>query len=310
MPGIGVINNPRSRQNRKNPDRINTLGYILGKRGQNVTTPDLQTLAEVAEEFKKNEIDILAINGGDGSNHVTLTTFIETYGDKPLPTVALMRGGTYNTISNALGIKGTPESIMFNLVDKYHNGLPFETVDVNLLNVMGRYGFIFGNGVVGNFMDSYYEGGPPTVASGAKVFFNGVKSGLTGGELHRKWFKQITGEVIVDGVPLPRKEFFALICMTIKEIGLGFKPAYRANDEPDTMHFIGIFCTAGELIKELPRMRLGRPWHPEKAFDMLAKEVTFNLTEPFSYTIDGDMHRHEEGLFTIKVGPRLKVIRG
>ncbi len=309
MPGIGVINNPRSRQNRKNPDRINTLGYILGERGVNATTKDLESLREVIEEFKEHKIDILAINGGDGSNHVTLTTLIKVYGDEPLPKIAFLRGGTYNTISDALGIKGTPESIMFNIVDKYHNGLPFETVEVDIMKIGDRYGFIFGNGVIGNFMEDYYAGGPPTVATGAKTLWQGIQSFFVGGETYKRWYRPIKGRVVVDGLELPRKEFFTTACMSVPNLGLQFKPAYRAFDEPGTFHFIGIFGSAGKVIKNLVRVWFGRPWPPEIAYDMLAKKVELDMEEGFTYTIDGDMHRAEDGKLTIETGPRLTVIR-
>jgi hypothetical protein len=33
MPGIGVITNPRSRVNKKDPSKMRQLGYLLGSRG-------------------------------------------------------------------------------------------------------------------------------------------------------------------------------------------------------------------------------------------------------------------------------------
>lgn len=310
MAGIGVINNPRSRQNRRNPDRIKSMGYILGERGESVVTHDLETLEDVAREFKQRDIDVLAINGGDGSNHVTLTTFINVYGDYPLPKIAFMRGGTYNTISDAMGIKGTPESIMFNLVEKYHNGVPFQTMEADIMKIGDHYGFIFGNGIVGNFMDDYYAGEePPTIITGAKTLFSGISSALTGGPVHKRWFRKLHGSVVVDGTPLPRDDFSSIICMSVPNLGLGFKPAYRAFEKPHTMHCIAIIGSALGVVRDLPYLRMGRPWHPETAFDLLATRVEINVNEPFTYTVDGDMHRCEDGSLTLTMGPRLTVVQ-
>src|SRR5262245_52846991 len=97
------------------------LGYLIGSRGAAEATRPLDHLYRVAEEFKKAEIDMLGLNGGDGTIHHTLTAFSKAYGDQPLPQVALLRGGTMNTICNSLGLKGDPPKLLFELVDRYHN---------------------------------------------------------------------------------------------------------------------------------------------------------------------------------------------
>src|SRR5437762_2543265 len=106
VPGIGVITNPRSRMNKRDPSRMRKLGYLIGDRGSAAATRSLDDLYRVAEEFKSADIDVLGINGGDGTIHHTLTAFVRTWGDKPLPLIAILRGGTMNTIANSYGIKG------------------------------------------------------------------------------------------------------------------------------------------------------------------------------------------------------------
>ena len=99
MSGIGIITNPHSKQNKRNPSRSQLLSYILGKQGQMEVTQSLDDLAQVAEKFKKNEIEILAINGGDGTISQTLTAFHKVYGDTKLPKIAILPGGTMNVRS-------------------------------------------------------------------------------------------------------------------------------------------------------------------------------------------------------------------
>ena len=152
MPGIGVITNPRSRLNRRDPSGMRKLGYLIGDRGSAAATRSLDDLYRVAEEFMKAEIDILGINGGDGTIHHTLTAFIKTYGGRPMPMVAILRGGTMNTIANSYGIKGEPSRLLFELVDKYHNDEPFEVFEKEIIRVGDAYGFLFGTGVVHNFL--------------------------------------------------------------------------------------------------------------------------------------------------------------
>ena len=79
MSGIGVISNPKSRKNKKDPELMKKLGYILGDNGISYQTNTIDDIYKVAEEFRKKKIDILCINGGDGTNHVTLSVFLQVY---------------------------------------------------------------------------------------------------------------------------------------------------------------------------------------------------------------------------------------
>ena len=66
----------------------------------------IDELYRIAEDFRRDDIDVLAISGGDGTNHVTLTGFLDVYGGHTMPQVALLRGGTMNTVANSVGVGG------------------------------------------------------------------------------------------------------------------------------------------------------------------------------------------------------------
>jgi hypothetical protein len=86
--GIGILINPRSRRNLRDPGAGERLARIVGPLGLVRTASTLGELHDIADEFSKRDIDVLAISGGDGTNHVTLGGFIKAYGDKPLPPIA------------------------------------------------------------------------------------------------------------------------------------------------------------------------------------------------------------------------------
>jgi len=154
--GIGIITNPHSRRNRRFPEQMRRLAYVLGDDDTYELTNRIEDVKAVARQFKERNIEVLALNGGDGTNHVTLSTFIDVYGDEPLPKITFLRGGTMNTISNGVGIKGTPSRLLANLVEKYYTGIPYETTERDMLKISDEngvnYGFIFGNGIVSNFL--------------------------------------------------------------------------------------------------------------------------------------------------------------
>ena len=59
--------------------RRNRLARTLGNRGVLREAHWIDELYRIAEDFQRLEIDVLGISGGDGTNHVTLTGFIDVY---------------------------------------------------------------------------------------------------------------------------------------------------------------------------------------------------------------------------------------
>ncbi|MSP63540.1 MAG: diacylglycerol kinase [Myxococcales bacterium] len=309
MPGIGVITNPRSRANKRDPASMRRLGYLIGSRGAAAATHSLDDLYRVAEEFKKEEIEFLGINGGDGTIHHTLTAFIKVYGQKPLPQVAILRGGTMNTIANSLGIKGDPAKLLFELVDRYHNHDPMDVFEKEILAVGDAYGFIFGNGVVFNFLDAYYSSGRPSPTAGLKLLLRGVLSALVGGKLARQLTGRFRGQVTVDGDRWACEDFMTVAASCVEQIGLGFKPFYRCEERPHHFAILGIHThsTIG-LVAELPRVLRGKPMRRDKVIDQVAREVLFESDGEVKYTVDGDTYT-TQGSLRLRTGPRLSFVR-
>ena len=307
MPGIGIINNPHSRKNRKHPDRMDCLGHIVGSNGKSVATQDVKDINQIARVFKEQEIDILGINGGDGSNHVTLTAFIEEYGDTPLPKIALLRGGTMNTISNACGVKGTQTGLMIYLANKYREGIPFETIQRDTIKVDNRYGFLFGNGLIHNFLSAYYETGRPSPWMALKLITRGIFSSLVRGPFASRMFERFQARVWVDGQEWTHDSYTATVGGTISQIGLGFKPFYRCEERPHSFHFLGITARPLGFVMSMPKIFFGKKVSPRKIVESVAEEVIFESERPLQYTLDGDTHRTGNRL-VLSVGPRLEII--
>jgi len=310
MPGIGIINNPRSKQNRRKPGRIRKLGYILGEKGDSLTTQSMEQIDDCIAKFKKQQIEILGINGGDGSNHIAIDKLIEIYGktNTPLPMIAFLRGGTLNTIARGFNIFGTPESILHNISNKYGQGEKFNTVQAKLLTINGRHCFIFGNGLIANFMHTYYTTGNPSPAHGVATLFRGIASTFSGTQLAKDWFKKINARVTVDGNELPITQFTAILSATMKEIGVGFQPFYRAFERPDKFHVLFYTCTPLQFARELPYIFMAKPIHDYMGRETLAEKVIIEATEPFHYTQDGEMYTWEGGPLEIGLGPQLTLI--
>ncbi len=313
MPGIGIITNPHSRRNKRYPERMRRLGYMLGRHDTYELTNRIEDIEAVAREFKANDIDILALNGGDGTNHVTLSQFIEVYGDDPLPKIALLRGGTMNTVSNALGIRGKPSTLLANLVEKYYTGRPFETSMRDILKVTdderSRYGFIFGNGLVANFLELYYDTDDPSPATAAVLLTKAIATlPVGGGELIESIIRPFRASIEMPHETWPERDYSAVIASTVDQIGLGFRPFIRCQEKEGTFHLLGVTSGAFGVTTSFPRIRLGLPLNEDKFPSEVAPRAIFRSPDPISYTIDGDMHIADSGEVTLECGPRLEII--
>jgi diacylglycerol kinase (ATP) len=306
MPGIGIILNPHSRSNRQNPERITRLGFIVGDKGSCKQTQDIVDIPAIIHEFKEKKIDILGISGGDGTNHCTLSTLINEYGESDLPKIAFLRGGTMNAIANALNIHGSPEQILSNLILKYHEDQPFETTEVDLLNVNGKYGFIFGNGLFSKFIELYYEnkGGP---LSALWLVVKVVVGSLCNSRLARELGERFDAEVLIDGKSWGFKNFTFIDAGTMDHFSFGVRPLYRAKSRPGYFQAMGCTADPRSVVFGFPRIFLKKS-QPKKYYeDTMGKRLEIRLNKPATYMVDGDMQDATDYI-DINIGPRITVI--
>ncbi len=308
MSGIGVILNPHSRSNRKNPHRVKHMGFIVGDKGSCHLTETIDQVRELAVEFKERGVEILGISGGDGTNHKTLTTFLEVYGDTPLPKIALLRGGTMNNLAGQLGIRGAPEKVLSNLIVKYHENEPFRETQFNMIRVNGVYGFIFGMGVVSRFIHVYenVEGGP-TPQRGAWVLFHAAVSTLINGRFARHLCERFNARLTLDGKVQPFKNYNMIFAGTMETLGLHFNPLYRATSEIGKFQSVDISATPRQLLTTFPRAFFARPANSEHYIDEMCSEMLLEFDEPMTYTVDGDAHPAESRI-EIATGPLLTFV--
>ena len=124
MGGIGIVNNPRSRRNRRRPRIGRRLRAQLGDDGDVLDAATPEELARALETFRGAGVDVLGVNGGDGTAHFVLSAFARAYDGAPLPRVLLLPGGAMNTVARAHGIRGSPERTLWDIVTRRRAGMP------------------------------------------------------------------------------------------------------------------------------------------------------------------------------------------
>ncbi len=332
MPGIGVIFNPRSGRNLRDPRAAGRLARTLGDHGVVREAGSLDELYRIAEDFRRLRIDVLGISGGDGTNGVTITGFLDVYAGSALPQIAFLRGGTMNTVANSVGVRrGPPEGLLHRLIQSYvaRAAMPLRDVERHVMRLRGasvrkagktheshpplpeKYGFLFGTGVVYGFLAEYYREGPPNPVVAAKTLLRGVGSTMVGGEMIRRMAAPFRGTVETDdGTKWAERDYLAIAGGTIDQIGLNFRPFHRYEEKPGAFHLLGIHTSPLGFVGQLPRIWRGAPMTPGHALESLTHRATIHsASRQIRYMVDGDLHECE-GPLTVSIGPRVRIVVG
>jgi diacylglycerol kinase (ATP) len=314
MSGIGVVFNPRSRKNQRDPRAARRLARTLGDHGVVREARSIDELHRIAQDFQKLDIDVLGISGGDGTNHVTITGFLDVYGGSTLPSLAFLRGGTMNTVANSVGVgKGRPEGLLGRLIRAYAQraSQPLANVERHVMRIGEHYGFLFGTGVVYGFLAEYYRYGNPTPLVAAKTLARGVGSTLVRGEMIRRMAKPFRGDVtLADGTFWKERDFLAVAGGTIDQMGLGFRPFHRYDEKPQQFHILGVYTSPLGFVREMPRVWRGEPMREGKVVDGTTNAATIRSADGvMRYMIDGDLHE-TSGELRVSIGPRVKIVVG
>jgi diacylglycerol kinase (ATP) len=310
MKRIGVITNTRSRQNRKDPGLADTLARILGPSDCLKVTQTIDDLHLAIDHFQEMGITWLGINGGDGTNHRTLTALVERW-EGELPQIVLLRGGTMNTVSNGFGGTGNPRSILAALVARRDRDARFETICRRLLRIddgnVVHYGFMFGTGTVYNFLEEYYSHGDVTPVTAARTLTHGIASTLVQGPLFRRLTAQVPATVEVNHERWRDGDFIGVLAATQPQIGLGFRPFYRADEDPNHFAAIAIQGSLLNVVRALPAIRLGREPRVPGYSTTTGQSLRLNAFGEQRYMIDGELYQCAAPI-EVTCGPMLQIV--
>jgi diacylglycerol kinase family enzyme len=320
---VALITNPSSRQNRRDPGLAERLRQQLGERGTVYKAGDAAGLAAAITAVLSEPFDVLAINGGDGTVHVVLTALLDRVGAAgwaSLPLIQVLPGGTMNTVSGSYGVRGRrfgvygqgPEAWLAALL-AYRSVADVPSVRRSVLEVRSepsgqgaQYGFLFGNGLISNFLEVYYEGSEPTPVKALSILARGVLSALVAGPMIRRLMQTVRVQVEADGVAWPYAEYLCVAAGTTEDVGFGFHAFFEAPRSPGRMHALGIACSVFRFVLDLPRIWFARPLSAADVVQGSARTLHIQAAGPQVYMIDGDFHRAGPAL-TVAVGPELRL---
>lgn len=292
---VGVINNPLSGHNRRG-------GTMRKLRDELRAHPDvihhevsaLDDMTAAAIDLLHRDVELLVVNGGDGTAHAVLTALFREAPPEHQPLLAVLPGGTTNTTSGDVGTREHPVKSLPKLLAQARAGRLEGIVErravMRIDGAQGKqsiYGMVFGAGAVYHGVKYYHE----------NIEVKGIRgelgSGLTVAVFAWKVIRGQTGQIFppleisgtVDGKELPRQLTYGAVISTLRRIFLGLRPFWATN--PGAMQ-----CS---ILSHQPQHLLRAIWEMvrEKPGEYLLNERCFT-----SRNAD-DIELHFEGGFMV-----------
>jgi len=307
MNTIGIVNNPNARGNLRDPGLGDDLKSMLGPKDGFFQTRHVEGLPDLMEQILDKNMAVLGINGGDGTIHAVLTALVKVSGNRRLPRILILRGGTMNTVANALKHSGTPRSILKNWIQSRHLGR-YRVIRQPTLRVNGNIGFMTGAGVVTRFLDEYYRDGWTGPLKVLTMIGALVPGALFGSHWAKAMFSPAPMTVSHEGTDLGENLYTAVLAATVPEVGLGFRLTYRCSEKPDSFHLAAVNVTVKSLVPRLYHLWAGKdPSHPGFLHHGPSKMARIEHDGPLRWIMDGEIYETSEPL-DITPGPVVEVI--
>ena len=261
---LGVLSNPLSGRNKKNSSSIRrVLELQPAIPHYEATKPkDIQV---AISRFAEQHVNVIAINGGDGTVQAVLTTLFHHQPLETLPLLAILPSGTSNMNAGDVGLKGNRTAALKNLI-LWAEGKGKEPtiLERHILRVERTpnedpiYGMFFGAGAI-------YQGaqvGWRTKHSVGRLGEVGATLIISRFFLSLLFGKQnhvtpIPMTISSNQDPPIQAEFLTILVTTLERLFLGLRPYW--GTEPNPLHYTAVKSKPTHLLRTLPSLLFGRP---------------------------------------------------
>ena len=294
---VGVLSNPLSGGNRKG---LKTVRAIIDDDAHTVhhetETPLHVTWA--LTDFARQEVDIVAVNGGDGTIQAVLTALFHHQPFERPPLLALLRSGTDSIIARDAGIRGSSEQGLRRLLNwaRTRNGGGFiqKRPVMRLQTVVDGeplYGMIFGAALAYEGINYcrrriHTLGLTGDMAPGLTLarFLLAVARG------NKNYTNPVPITISLDQNPPTKQNFLLVVITTLDRLFVGLRPFWGTEKGP--LHFTAIGARPRHLLRVLPFLGRGRKCRhgtPENGYfshNVHTARLTFNS----GFTLDGELY--------------------
>ncbi len=308
---IGMITNPRSGGNRKGNGEVRKfLARNPGIHYAEAVTP--ADVDAVLAHFSGRNVDLLVVNGGDGTVQAVLTALYGRALSHRPPLLALLRAGTASMLARDVGVAGEPSAALAKILawsmDAGRNrSLVHERPVLRVSQEADTEpicGMFFGAGAIPLAIDICHGSMNPNGVRGelmpGLILARLLLAALTGNE---KLLPATDMGISLDETLGRRNSYLFAMVSTLERLFLGLHPFW--GKEPAPLHFTALKMKPPYLLCNLPFLLWGRRTataSPENGFfSHNVGQITLDFRGRF--TLDGELFEARAPLTIEAAGP-------
>lgn len=266
---IGLLNNLYAGRNDAQVERL--LGFLRRHPDVlHVETNSADVVPEALADLARQEVDLLVINGGDGTVQFALTEILGNNAfEGRIPMIAPLRGGRTNMSASDLGALKDPVRGFAALIDDIENGRLSERISPrqvlcvrHTIDRQAQYGMFFGLGVIHRAIGLNHELFENDHASGiqgavgATMITASLLGRLAAGD-NNGILQPDKVQVLINGQLQDRGEYFLLIASTLDRLFSRMKPFWGSG--PGGVEITSVASNAQRIPRSLLGILRGKP---------------------------------------------------
>ena len=291
MTRLVIITNFRAGRNKTRPELIRDLTRAAG--GDYREVEDLPSIRQVTREIAEEGVDILGINGGDGTIHAALTELMHIGGG--LPELAIIPGGTTNMTANDFNDNAPLEVTLRRLAEEaqappeMRRHVSRAMLRASAVGIEAQYGFFLGAGAILDGMEHFRDkvgsiGLRGELAAGISVIYG--LAGLIRGD--SAWTRSHDTTFSIEGGATHAGQVL-VIATTLERMLLGLRPWWGAGTGP--IHLTGLRRSPQGVFRRAPAFLRGRA-DPALSVDngyFSDNVASFALRPDSGFALDGEI---------------------
>lgn len=308
---IGVLTNPRSGGNKRGYGKVRDfLARNPGIHAAEAVAP-AEVKAALAG-FAARNVDLLVVNGGDGTVQAALTALLGSPPVTPPPLLALLEAGTTSMHARDVGVRGEPAAALARIrawsgdTRRNENRLHRRPVlRVNRGNGEEPLcGMFFGAGAIPRGIELCHGSMNPDGRRGelipGLIIARFLLAALTGND---RLLPATAMGIGLDGTQLRCNGYLFAMVSTLERLFLGLRPFW--GREPGPLRFTALRTAPPRLLRSLPFLLAGRRAAgatPENGYySRNATHITLDFRGTF--TLDGELFEARAPLAIEAAGP-------
>ena len=260
---IGVVHNPGSGLNLRRPASMNR---VFGRHPEipRRDVKDPESVALALDELAAQDVNTLAISGGDGTVRAVLDVLLARKPFQRQPLLAVLPAGTTNMIAGDAGLRGGPDSAMDALIERAgRGGEGLAIVQRHILRIdpgAGQapiYGMFFGAAMISQGVeyckDKVHSVGLRGEIGPGVTLLRFVVAMARG---DRDIVRPVPVSVSIDGAVATVSDCGVMLVTSLERLFLGLRPFWGEEDTP--LHFSFARAQPRCWLRALPGILRGR----------------------------------------------------